>query len=452
MAIAARELTMFAGVGLLVGGIDDLVIDMIHGVRAMRRRWRGEVRRSLADLPAPRRRFAIFVPAWDESAVIGAMLRTTMARLSEADLAVFAGAYPNDTATIAAVERVAAEDGRVRLIVGNRAGPTTKADCLNTLWAALIAEEERGRRFDAIVLHDAEDVVHAGELRLYDDALDRADAVQLPVAPLARPGAHLVGGTYLDEFAESHGKALLVREAVGAGVPLAGVGCAIGRDVIDRIAALRGGRPFDATSLTEDYELGLTIRAVGGRTTVALVDERPGGQPVAVHAYFPSTRDAAVRQKARWMIGIALAGWDRTGWGSSHHPGEWWMRMRDRRAPLAMIVLLAAYGALFLYALALLLTLVWPGRVEPPQGTLALLLAVNGLFLLWRMAMRFAFVAQGYGMAEGLRAMPRMVVGNIVAMMAARRALVRYVTMLRGAPPTWDKTDHEFPIEPERAA
>jgi adsorption protein B len=30
-------------------------------------------------------------------------------------------------------------------------------------------------------------------------------------------------------------------------------------------------------------------------------------------------------------------------------------------------------------------------------------------------------------------------------MLAARRALVRYVRMLGGAPTTWDKTAHRFP-------
>src|SRR3546814_2380204 len=93
--------------------------------------------------------------------------------------------------------------------------------------------------------------------------------------------------------------------------------------------------PFDETSLTEDYEIGLRIGALGGRGILARVPEYPGGPVVAVRAYFPATLDAAVRQKARWLFGIALAGWDRTGWGRRRHLGELWMRMRDRRAPLA---------------------------------------------------------------------------------------------------------------------
>src|SRR3546814_1420662 len=78
--------------------------------------------------------------------------------------------------------------------------------------------------------------------------------VQLPVLPLADPQSRWIGGHYLDEFTESHGKDLVVREALGASVPSAGVGCAINRNMMDRIVAMNGGRPFDEASITEDYE------------------------------------------------------------------------------------------------------------------------------------------------------------------------------------------------------
>ncbi|URW75624.1 glycosyl transferase family protein [Sphingomonas donggukensis] len=453
MWAAARELTLFAAVGMAIGGVDDLLVDAVYLVHRLRRRWTGERRLTTDELPAPRRRFAIFIPAWDEAAVIGAMLRTLATQLPHPSLAIFVGVYPNDGATIEAVAEVALDDPRIRLVVGHRSGPTTKADCLNSLWRAMIAEERvEVAPFEAIILHDAEDVVDAGELAVFDHALATAHAVQLPVLPLPRPGAHLVGGTYLDEFAEAHAKLLAVRECVGAGLPLAGVGCAIARPMLDRIAASRGGMPFDASSLTEDYELGLTIAALGGRTRLALVDRADGGGPVGVRAYFPATLDTAVRQKARWLIGIALAGWDRTGWGPARHIGEYWMRMRDRRAPIAVLVLVAAYAALLLWAIGHAATLLG-GAPAPAVGpALAALLAVNGLFLLWRLAMRGLFVSRRYGVAEGFRALPRMLVGNIVAMMAARRALVRYLAMLRGAAPAWDKTAHEFPDLAEEAA
>ena len=439
IAAVTGELTLFAAVGLMVGGCDDLCVDAIYLWRRLGGRDTPDL--TLADLPPPRRRYAIFVAAWDESAVIGAMLSNLVSQIVEPDLTVFVGAYPNDLGTIAAVRGVAARDGRVRLVVGTHDGPTTKADCLNTLWRAMAADPQDHH---AVILHDAEDVVHRGELAVFDRWLDDADAVQLPVTPLPRAGVHLVGGTYMDEFAEAHAKTLVVRSAIGAGLPLAGVGCAISRDLLDRVAKARGGMPFDASSLTEDYELGLTIAAMGGRTRFALVPEERGGAPVAVHAYFPATFECAARQKARWLLGIALAGWDRTGWGRSRSVGEWWMRMRDRRAPLAAVVLLAAYAALALWAARQALTLA--GIPSPAiDDRLAALLMANGALLLWRLAMRAAFVGARYGAAEAVHSIVRMLVGNIVAMAAARRAMVRYIGMLRGAPPQWDKTAHQFP-------
>ena len=66
---------------------------------------------------------------------------------------------------------------------------------------------------------------------------------------------------------------------------------------------------------------------------------RPGraGRSIATRAYFPATLDAAVAQKARWMTGIALAGWDRLGWSGGL--AERWMRLRDRQSVLAALVL-----------------------------------------------------------------------------------------------------------------
>ena len=53
-----------------------------------------------------------------------------------------------------------------------------------------------------------------------------------------------ISGHYCDEFAESHTKELVVREAVGAAIPLAGVGCAIARQSLCQLAGLHAGRPF----------------------------------------------------------------------------------------------------------------------------------------------------------------------------------------------------------------
>lgn len=438
---------IFAAVGLLIGGIDDLAVDAVYLVRFCWRRLRGHRDLTLAEVPPTTRRFAVFIPAWREADVIGPMLRTTLARFATTGTRIYVGLYPNDRATIDVVLNVGATDPRVVPVIGPRPGPTTKADNLNAMWQALLRDEAAvGVAPHAVVLHDAEDVVHPGELDVFGTWLDRYDAVQLPVAPLPDARSRFVGGTYIDEFAEAHGKSLVVRQTIGAALPFAGTGCAIDRGMLGRIADARDGVPFDAESLTEDYELGLTIAGMGGKVALAWVTEADRRTPVAVRAYFPNTLNTAVPQKARWMVGIALAGWDRTGWAKPTAFAEHWMRARDRRAPIAVLVLIAAYTALVLWALGSALH--WAAGVPAPTTPtwIEIVVLANTLILLWRLAMRAAFVWRAEGWREGLLSAPRMFVGNFIALFAAQRAVARYIAMLRGGPTWWDKTAHEFPV------
>jgi len=438
-----HELTLFAAIGFLFLGTSDLAVDILYLKLRLKKLLRGDPSTG-ADMQLAAMqpgRIAIFIPAWDESAVIEAMLRHALHAFDGSDYILYVGCYPNDGGTIAAVQAV--NDKRVRLVVGPNAGPTCKADCLNSLWTRMREDEAaENRRFKAVVLHDAEDVVHPGELALFDALIERFDLVQLPVVPLVDIRSRWIAGHYLDEFAEAHGKEMVVREALGASIPSAGVGCAISRQALDALAAWHGV-PFDPGSLTEDYELGLRLRAAGFKATFARRSE-DGGPMVATREYFPATLKAAVAQKARWMTGIALAGWDRLGWGGGI--GERWMRLRDRQSILAALVLFAGYCSLVLWSV-LLASQALLGRT--PEGfsrPVLALLTVNSFMLLWRLIIRFAFVSATHGWREGVRALPRVVTGNIIAMIAARRAVGRYLTMLRtGRPGIWDKTAHAFP-------
>lgn len=203
-----REATLFAGVWFLVGGLDDLMVDLVfaaRGARAWGRTWlHGPDARAALPATPPPGRIAVFVPAWHEESVIGRMLRSALARFDHPDYRIYVGTYPNDPATVTAVAQVAEEDNRVRLVIGNKPGGTTKAHCLNTLWRALLRDEAVDGDVTAVVLHDAEDVVDPLELRLFADRLVRFDAVQLPVMPLRAKGSPFVSGHYCDEFAEPH--------------------------------------------------------------------------------------------------------------------------------------------------------------------------------------------------------------------------------------------------------
>jgi adsorption protein B len=432
-AAAMRETALFAACGFLLLGLGDLLVDLIWlGLRLFRHR----------PAPAPPiaaqpGRLAIFVPAWDEAAVIGRMLTHAQTAFRDADYRLYVGCYPNDPATIAAVRAVAGP--RLRLVVGPAPGPTSKADCLNRIWEAMLEDEiADGVPVKAVVLHDAEDVVHSAELPLFDALIERHDLVQLPVVPLVDPGSRFVSGHYLDEFTEAHGKELVVRAALGASLPSAGVGCAVSRAALAALAAGRGA-PFEPDSLTEDYELGLRLRMMGRSAAFVRQPAGSGRAVVATREYFPATLEAAVAQKARWLTGIALAGWERLGWSGGL--AERWMRLRDRQSLLAALVLGAGYLALALYGLLLAAAWLTPWEFPPFGPTLTGLLAVNSALLLWRLAMRAGFVAAAHGWREGLRALPRTVTGNIIAMMAARRAMARYLSGRTG----WDKTAHMFP-------
>ncbi len=441
LALVQHEFLVFAAVFFLVGAVDELAVDgwWIWLKLSGRARTESIDRRAIetAPLTGPA---AVFIPAWREAEVIEFTVAHAIAAWPQRDLSIFVGCYLNDPDTAEAVARGANGDPRVRVVVHGRLGPTTKADCLNSLYAALEeVERQTGRETRMIVLHDAEDMVDPAALIVLDRAMDDAEFAQLPVLPEVQKSSRWIGTHYCDEFAEDHGKTMVVRQALAAAVPSAGVGCAVARRVLRSMTA-DGHGPFSVESLTEDYELGLRIKAAGGRTRFVRV-RGEDGRLVATRAFFPARIDQSVRQKARWVHGIALQGWDRLGWSGGL--GEIWMRLRDRRGPLTALVLLAGY------VLLILVFVLWVAEQfgeEQPSRVGSLLwwvLMANFASLAWRVAMRFLFTAREYGWREGLWAIPRIFVSNIVAIMAGRRAVFAYVRTLRGGKPQWDKTVHE---------
>src|SRR3546814_14069729 len=82
------------------------------------------------------------------------------------------------------------------------------------------------------------------------------------------------------------------------------------------------------------------------------------GSVFATREHFPATLDAAVRQKAGWLTGIALHGWDRRGWRGGI--AERWMRLRDRKSIIAAIATLLAYAGAIGFALVSLSGYAWP--------------------------------------------------------------------------------------------
>ena len=441
-----HEAALFSALGFLLLGLGDLAVDTIWlalAAAVLLKKRAPPIRVEALPPPEQPGRIVVFTPAWDEASVIGTMLDHALATFDHGDYRIYVGCYPNDLATIAAVRSIA--EPRVRLVVGSLPGPTIKADCLNRLWEALLADEQReGWRAKGVVLHDAEDVVHAAELRAFDSLLEYHDFIQLPVVPMVHPTSRWVSGHYADEFSESHCKEMVVRELLGAALPSAGVGCAFSREALGRVAECYGGLPFDAASLTEDYELGLKLAELGCRQAFVRIACGRGMQPVCTKEYFPRKFWNAVNQKARWMTGIALSGWDRLGWRGGL--AERWMRLRDRQSLLAAVLLASGYFSFGLWLLLKLPEFTTDWEPRPVSDLLALILSINAAMLVWRLGMRAAFTTHAHGWGQGLLSIPRVLVSNLVAICSAWKALARYRAIRRGDCMHWGKTDHVFPI------
>lgn len=446
LQVAERELMVFALFWFVIGAIDELAVDLVwFWLRLTGRSTTPHLPRTL-EPGAIEGRIAVFIAAWSEAEVIGATVAHTLSAWPQPELRLYVGCYANDPATLAAAKAGADGDERIRLVVLDRAGPTTKADCLNRLYVALGEDEARsGIRYRGVILHDAEDMVHPAGLDLIVGGLAEADFVQLPVRPEPQPGSRWVGGHYGDEFIESHAKGLVVRGALGAAIPAAGVGCGFGRDILDALADLRGATggsgPFAAECLTEDYELGWLIARLGGRSRYLRVRDADG-ELVATRAYFPSTITAAVRQKTRWIHGIAFQSWDRLGW--SRRPVDIWMALRDRRGPLTALVMTAAYTLLVIETILAVARAAGHQAFLPPSPFMLMAVRLSMAALVWRIVMRVAFTAREYGWVEGARAVFRIPVANIIAIMASRRAISAYLRTLRGQAIVWDKTAHKL--------
>ena len=219
-AMMQHELLLFAAVFFLLGSVDDLAIDLAW-------LWLKLTGRAKTDsLVEPRSgtsrllgQAAVFIPAWQEAEVIGDTVAHALAVWKQPELRLYIGCYRNDPATLSAVMTTAPDDPRVRVVILDRDGPSTKADCLNRLYEAMCDDERRnGERVRMVIFHDAEDMVDPSALALLDDMIGEADFVQLPVLPVPQANSRWLGSHYCEEFAEAHGKALVVRDAIGAAI------------------------------------------------------------------------------------------------------------------------------------------------------------------------------------------------------------------------------------------
>ena len=453
---------------ILVNGLDDLFIDVNYYSRGLFRESE-RVLTTAALKAEPPKRLAMMVPAWDEADVIHKMLELNLQQLDydHDDYDIFVGTYANDLATQSRVDVIARQAKNIYKVVVPHDGPTSKADCLNWCYQQIrLVEEERGQRYDILLMHDAEDIIHPLALRLYNYLIPDHDFVQTPVFPLEMPWNAFVAATYKDEFAEHHLKDMLVREKIGGLVPSAGVGSGFDRDAFEDIAMSHSQQAFNVRSLTEDYEVGMKFRLAEKKVYFACraikrVREVERGffrkrkvrlvenEYIATREFFPDKLRFAVRQRSRWILGIALQTWEEVGWKGSLP--VLYCLYRDRKALVTNLI--AVFG--YLVAAYCMVRLVHgnvTGRVWtfdnifPPGSVLWWLVMGNTLVLAWRSVMKYLKVDELYGPVHGLLSIPRFFVSNLINFAATCRAIAQYVDhKLTGEPLRWLKTEHVFP-------
>jgi adsorption protein B len=157
---------------------------------------------------------------------------------------------------------------------------------------------------------------------------------------------------------------------------------------------------------------------------------------IATREFFPKDWSSALKQRTRWVMGIALQGWQRYGWAGK--PGEMYWLWRDRKGLIANPLSLAS-NVMFLYGAA---SGMWM-RATPGAAHIAIL--TLGLQML-RLAVRMACSARVYGIVFALGVPVRAVYANLLNSAATFQAVVRYgYARARGRPLKWVKTDHAYP-------
>jgi len=478
--LAFKGLLFVVAFVFVISGVDDLVVDIVYFVRTVYRslfiwkRYKPITEEQL--LGVPEQPIAIMIPAWNESAVIFPMVNNTITTLNYSNYHIFIGTYPNDLDTQREVARLREIHDNVHCVVCRDPGPTSKADCLNWVYLGILDFEKQHQfEFPIFVMEDAEDIVHPLTIKLFNYLIPRKNMVQLPVVPFEpQHWYQLTRAHYMDEFAENHHKNMVIREVFGRGIPCAGVGCGFSRHALELLATDNDQHlVFKLGSLTEDYEMGMRLRTIGVdkaifvKLPIKRVTSRKSyfsnknvpvekKELVAIRNVFPLTFTAAVRQKSRWIAGIALQGWENLGWKGDLLTK--YVLFKDRKALITSQVnilgyvviafVLAYYAAVFFFPEAYH----YPPLVE--EGSLLWkMILITTIFLCLRLLVRMYCVFRYYNSKRAILSVVNFVWANLINFAATNRALFMFSRYLfTGKWIKWDHTIHIAPSEDELMA
>ncbi|MGB9907353.1 MAG: glycosyl transferase family protein [Candidatus Saccharicenans sp.] len=454
-------------VAFAIGGLNDFFVDIYYWVRQIYRRLfkRRLIKPLTLDqlLAVDEKPVALVIPAWREAGIIKKMLLNTLNTIDYRNYFIFVGCYPNDPETQAEVDQVSEVYPQVIKVINSKPGPTTKADNLNEIYRGLCHfEKETGLTFDIVVLSDSEDIHHPLSFKLFNYLMPRFEMIQIPIIPLEMPWHSFVGGVYMDEFAENHLKELIVREKIARILPSAGTSTAFWRESLKKLDEENNKQIFNPKSLTEDYEVGIRLGKLGLKQIILVqwvervVTKKGQARPkkvkelVATRAFFLEEFRKAMRQRARWVYGIAWQGLRNIGWDRNLKIS--YTLLRDR------LSFFTNFLYVFGYLLIAYILTCWVAHLfRPDFGIPALVrhdqiwwkLALLVLFFFcWRILMRIIFVNKIYGLGQALLSPIRIIVGNVLNFASSTLAmlwLIRAVSTRKEQ--TWIKTEHEFPAE-----
>lgn len=462
-----RNIGLIVAMFYIFFGIDDIIWEIICFIVKIRTNFKAS-RLPLEDLEAiPPKLLAVLIAAWCEDNVLEPVIDNMIASVQyqQSMYHIFLGVYPNDEATIAVAKRLERKYKNVHVVINIHDGPTSKADNINNLIAFIKKfEADYGWRFNSIIVHDSEDIVHPYEFKVANFLLDSYDSLQFPVFPLQKMPAFrdffssMTSGTYADEFAESHFRIMEMRDLMSAIVPSAGTGFVISHRILDEY---KGEPLFPEGTLTEDYKLSLTFAQRGIRVHYVLEkvqrlldDGTVKWDYIATRSIFPETFRKAIRQKTRWIYGITMQS---AKFADIFKPSELnlagrYTLYRDLKSKIVNLVFLPGYLVLIYLIVSRFISL---PAMYPKETFSWWLCALLTMLMVFNQIRRAIAVKNIYGFKSMVFAclLPplipiRFVWGNIINLLATlcawKRLILGFKQNNKKKKLSWDKTDHEF--------
>ena len=428
------------GIAISISSIDDLIVDWLC-FRTARKHPHTLRVPPPQEGSKPRPRIAVFVANWHEADVLGRMVEGNLANITYKPFIFVLGVYPNDVDTLRIAKDLAgAYPEVVRLVVNRQNGPTSKGQMLNEMFETIYAQPQTAP--ELVVLHDSEDIIDRRSFEVFASYAAEYAFIQIPVFSLDSRRRSMVGATYMEEFAERHTREMVVRSALGSFVPSAGVGTCLRRDLIFHFLNARG-HVLQPGTVTEDYILGAETHRDGYRSTFVYSRVPQDPTIVATLEYFPKDFWAAVKQKSRWIYGIAFDAATRLGWSGSLW--DTFFFYRDRKGAITNLL---APLSLLLLIIALLIGVKHQSLSRTFDLISATMLGFNLITMSFRLyfkAISFRDIYGFYGIGGILARWPLAILINAIAVLRAWRSFL-IESGLASRPIAWVKTQHELPL------